>query len=472
MLTTRVEPEIFVPPLPGRRGAPRRRATSATSALYFDRMERKLPDRARPRRRAAVRQPRVPRRHPRRARQHLRHLRRRDQDHLRHLPALLRCSTRACSAPRRRNTQGADLQREGRGPPLPRPRQRRASTDDDRERYRALGLAPGAVRPRRGLRAAPHGRPERGARRRRPARTASHAFYWTIEEFVDERAARRSCSPTPRTSASSTRWSCTTSPAALKRDGQRRRRRRRVGDRRRRRCARIASSSTSSSTSVERRRRRAREWAGPATGMGTINAFVRRLLSSQRPLGRLVRADVAAARAAASRSARPTRRSPSSTSTTSTTGPSASSSASRCAARSTTRKQPGSARPLLFVVLDELNKYAPPRGRLADQGDPARRRRARPLARHHPHRRAADRERGRAAHHLELVDPRRRPARRRRGAPRPSTGSCPTAHRQRATIAKPGTMFVQPARDPGAARGRVPVPGVGDPPVRAGRSTA
>ncbi len=35
------------------------------------------------------------------------------------------------------------------------------------------------------------------------------------------------------------------------------------------------------------------EWAGRAVGAGTINAFVRRLLSSQRALGALIRADVA-----------------------------------------------------------------------------------------------------------------------------------------------------------------------------------
>ena len=33
-------------------------------------------------------------------------------------------------------------------------------------------------------------------------------------------------------------------------------------------------------------------WAGAATGLGTVNAFVRRLLSSQRALDRIVRADV------------------------------------------------------------------------------------------------------------------------------------------------------------------------------------
>ena len=89
VLTTRVEPEIFVPPLPGRRGAARASGDERDQALVLRRDGARAADRSRPRRRAAVRQPRVPRRHPRRARQHLRHLRRRDQDDLRDVPALL-----------------------------------------------------------------------------------------------------------------------------------------------------------------------------------------------------------------------------------------------------------------------------------------------------------------------------------------------------------------------------------------------
>jgi uncharacterized protein len=105
------------------------------------------------------------------------------------------------------------------------------------------------------------------------------------------------------------------------------------------------------------------------------------------------------------------------------------------------KESTGQARPLVFVVLDELNKYAPRDGSSADQGDPARCRRARPLARHHPHRRAADGQRGRAADHRQLGHPRRRPARHRRGeAARVRLPARP--HRQRATIAKPGTMIV------------------------------
>ena len=45
------------------------------------------------------------------------------------------------------------------------------------------------------------------------------------------------------------------------------------------------------------------------------------------------------------------------------------------------KEKAGTAKPLLFVVLDELNKYAPARGLLPDQGGAARHRRAGPLAR-------------------------------------------------------------------------------------------
>ena len=86
-----------------------------------------------------------------------------------------------------------------------------------------------------------------------------------------------------------------------------------------------------------------------------------------------------------------------------------------------------------------------------DQGDPARRRRARPQPRHHPDRRPADGERGRAAGRRQLA-----PSGSSAGStpPRPaatSTASCRRVQRQRATILKPGTMFVSPARAAGAA---------------------
>ncbi len=88
-------------------------------------------DRARPRRLPLVRQPRLPRRHPRRARQHLRHLRRRDEDDVRDLPAL-RPVPLGRARRRRDEHEGAHLQREGRGPALPRPRERASSRPSSR----------------------------------------------------------------------------------------------------------------------------------------------------------------------------------------------------------------------------------------------------------------------------------------------------------------------------------------------------
>ncbi len=66
----------------------------------------------------------------------------------------------------------------------------------------------------------------------------------------------------------------------------------------------------------------------------------------------------------------------------------------------------------------------PARGRQPDQGGAARHRRARPVAGHHPHRRAADGERGGAADRVQLVDQGGRPAGPGRGGAARSTGSC------------------------------------------------
>ncbi len=92
----------------------------------------------------------------------------------------------------------------------------------------------------------------------------------------------------------------------------------------------------------------------------------------------------------------------------------------------------GAPRPLLFVVLDELNKYAPREGQSPIKDillDVAERGRSLGIILIGA---AADRQRGRTADHRQLGVPRRRPARRRRGdaagvrlPPRPHTGSGP-----------------------------------------------
>jgi DNA helicase HerA-like ATPase len=101
------------------------------------------------------------------------------------------------------------------------------------------------------------------------------------------------------------------------------------------------------------------DWAGPVIGAGTINAFVRRLHGAVRPLERLIRGDVPGAEKHRVKLEKqitvvdihnlPDR-------------------AKRFVVGVVLRKtfeekeRAGEARPLLFLVLDELNKYAPREG--------------------------------------------------------------------------------------------------------------
>lgn len=101
------------------------------------------------------------------------------------------------------------------------------------------------------------------------------------------------------------------------------------------------------------------DWAGPAIGAGTVNAFIRRLHGAVRPLGRLIRGDVPnAAKHKVQLEQQvtvvdihnlPDR-------------------AKRFVVGVIIRRtfdekeRAGQARPLLFLVLDELNKYAPREG--------------------------------------------------------------------------------------------------------------
>ncbi len=204
-------------------------------------------------------------------------------------------------------------------------------------------------------------------------------------------------------------------------------------------------------------------WAGRAIGSGTVNAFVRRLYGAVRA----PRAPDPGRRGATPNGTGSTfdrHRSPWSTCTTSTTGPSGSWSASCCARRSSEKervgRRPG---PLQFVVLDELNKYAPREGSspikeilldVAERG---------PLARHHPDRRAADRQRGRAAHRGQLRDPGGRAARRRRGRRGASTASCPRSSASGPPSSSPARCSSSQPELPVPAGDPVPVPRLGHP---------
>jgi len=182
-----------------------------------------------------------------------------------------------------------------------------------------------------------------------------------------------------------------------------------------------------------------RAWAGPAITRGTINAFLRRLMSSQRALSRLVFADV--------------RRG---------TKHGIDSDGSQVAVidlhnlpdraqrfvvgvtlrRAFDRKElAGSREPLQFVVLDELNKYAPRDGTSPIKEillDIAERGRSLGIVLIGAQQTASEVERRIISNSSIRVTGRLDAAE----AARPEYGFLPAAHRQRATIAKPGTMFV------------------------------
>ena len=241
-----------------------------------------------PRRRPDLPQPRVPRRHARRPRVDQRDLRRRDQDQLRALPALLDLplgGARQAVGER----QGARVQREGRGPAVPRPRQHAASTANLRADYAELGLPAGAVRLGGLLRPADPGRPDAAARTSPAAPAASPRSGGRSPSSAPASCCPTS-SPTPRTSATSTRWSIHHGRGPPAAGGHRRSATARCRSRARS-CAPTttwSSSSPNGSTDEDARR----DWAGPVTGTGTVNAFLRRLRSSLKPLRGIVRGDL------------------------------------------------------------------------------------------------------------------------------------------------------------------------------------
>jgi hypothetical protein len=180
-------------------------------------------------------------------------------------------------------------------------------------------------------------------------------------------------------------------------------------------------------------------WAGPAIGAGTVNAFIRRLLGSQRALGSLVRADV------------PLRHEHS----IQTSGAQVTvvdlhnlpDRAKRFVVGVTIRRafeekeRAGLPKPLLFLVLDELNKYAPREGSSPIKEillDVAERGRSLGVILIGCQQTASEVERRLIANAAIRVAGRLDPAE----ASRPEYGFLPATHRARACIAKPGTMFV------------------------------
>jgi DNA helicase HerA-like ATPase len=182
-----------------------------------------------------------------------------------------------------------------------------------------------------------------------------------------------------------------------------------------------------------------RDWVAGSTSMGSVNAFLRRLRSAVKPLERLIRADLKdrGDRSLTTSKAQvtvidlhnlPDR-------------------AQRFVVGVSLRQEfrrkeeQGTARPLMFIVLDELNKYAPRDGDSPIKQillDVAERGRSLGVILIGAQQTASEVERRIVANCSIRVAGRLDPAE----ASRPEYGYLPPAQRQRATIAKPGTMFV------------------------------
>ncbi len=219
-----------------------------------------------------------------------------------------------------------------------------------------------------------------------------------------------------------------------------------------------------------------RDWAGPVTGMGTINAFLRRLRSSLKPLRTIVRGDLVDA---------PGRRV--STENHQVTVVDLHNLPERAQrfvvgvvlAAETARKEAAGAGGLLFTMIDELNKYAPREGSSPIKEvllDIAERGRSLGIILIGAQQTASEVERRIVSNSSIKVVGRLDPAE----AGRPEYGFLPPSQRARAVLAKPGTMFVSQPEIPVPLAVEFPFPAwatrlaesAGDAPARNGAGPA
>jgi uncharacterized protein len=180
------------------------------------------------------------------------------------------------------------------------------------------------------------------------------------------------------------------------------------------------------------------DWAGPVTGVGTVNAFIRRLRSSLRPLRAIIRADLTGA---------PRRQI--STQDQQVTVVDLHNLRERAQrfvvgvvlAAETARKEDAGPGGLLFTMIDELNKYAPREGTSPIKDvllDIAERGRSLGIILIGAQQTASEVERRIVSNSAIRVVGRLDSAE----AGRPEYGFLPASQRTRATLAKPGAMFV------------------------------
>ena len=180
------------------------------------------------------------------------------------------------------------------------------------------------------------------------------------------------------------------------------------------------------------------DWAGPVTGVGTINAFIRRLRSSLRPLRPIIRADLTLGG-----------RRLISTEDQQVTVVDLHNLHERAQrfvvgvvlAAETARKEDAGPGGLLFTMIDELNKYAPREGTSPIKEvllDIAERGRSLGIILIGAQQTASEVERRIVSNSAIRVVGRLDSAE----AGRPEYGFLPASQRTRATLAKPGAMFV------------------------------
>ena len=213
------------------------------------------------------------------------------------------------------------------------------------------------------------------------------------------------------------------------------------------------------------------DWAGPVTGVGTINAFIRRLRSSLKPLRAILRGDLVA-----------TNDREISTANQQVTVVDLHNLPERAQrfvvgvvlASETARKEAAGPGGLLFTMIDELNKYAPREGNSPIKDvllDIAERGRSLGIILIGAQQTASEVERRIVSNSSIKVVGRLDPAE----AGRPEYGFLPPSQRARAVLAKPGTMFVSQPEIPVPLAVEFPFPAwatreseMGAPPVVAG----
>jgi DNA helicase HerA-like ATPase len=207
-------------------------------------------------------------------------------------------------------------------------------------------------------------------------------------------------------------------------------------------------------------------WAGSSVGLGTVNAFLRRLISSTRDLGRLIRGDLATNRRHGINTAE-------SAQITVVDLHNLPDRAQRFVVgvilktEFERKERAGTAKPLLFVVLDELNKYAPREGSSPIKEvllDIAERGRSLGVVLIGAQQTASEVERRIIVNSAIKVVGRLDAAE----ASRPEYGFLPAAQRQRALIAKPGTMFINQPDIPVPLVAEFPFPAWATRPAEAG----